>query len=163
VDESQQTESQRRPADELAGTRAVAVRMTQGSPGQQEQQDRHDRGGGADSTGDDSPDDLRDRAVDVPPDGGRNHDAGTDQRQPDTVAPMGDIELTRTRADAPDEATDQVRDTHPQRAEHAADAAGRPRRYAASGGRKPSLGSRSTRPASGRRPTITAAGRRLRR
>ncbi len=95
---------------------AVAVGVTQGAPGQQEQQDRDDRGGSADRPGDEGPDRSRHGAVDVPPHRSGDHDcrcrpAPARRRR---VGGRDRVHVRSIRSAAP--ATDQVGDAHPQAA-----------------------------------------------
>ena len=113
VDQAEQAEHDRGPADELAPARSVAVGVAQRPPRHQGQQHRGDVGQRADDAGDPDPDAVTDRTGQTPPELGPHHDGAADQEQSDPVPAQRRIHVAGPRAHAPGGIPGPLRQTGP--------------------------------------------------
>ena len=113
VDQSEQTEGDGCPADELATAGTVALGMTQRPPGHQEEQQRCRVREGADQGGDTDVDGVAHGAGQAEPELGSDDDGTADQEETDAVPPQGRIEVTGSGADGAGGRADQVSQAEP--------------------------------------------------
>ena len=114
VDQSEQTEGDGCPADELATARAVALGMPQRPPGHQEEEQRCRVRESADQGGDTDVDRVAHGAGQTEPELGGDDDGAADQEQTHPVPPQGRIEVTGAGADGAGRRADQVSQAEPE-------------------------------------------------
>ena len=114
VDQSEQTEGDGCPADELATARTVALGMPQRPPGHQQQQQRCRVREGADQGGDADVDRVAHGAGQAEPELGGDDDGAADQEQTHPVAAQGRIEVAGAGADGAGGGADQVSQAEPE-------------------------------------------------
>ncbi len=123
VDQPEQAEHDRRPADRLATARTVAGWMAKRPPRHQRQQHRGDVGQRADDAGDPEFHPVAEGAGQTPPELGAEHDGAAEQEQSDAVPAQGRIHLGCPRADASRGPTHRMSKSDPGRGESAPDRA----------------------------------------
>ena len=106
-------QAQRAPADELPAGRAVADRVAQVAPADDEQHQRHQPADLADAAGDRDADGAHDRTAELEPDRGGADDRQREHEEADTVAAVLGLELAGAVADAAGDRADAVGDREP--------------------------------------------------
>ena len=152
VDDAEDAEGQRQPADELTSRRAVALGVAHVAHPDDGQHDRDQPADLADRAGHDRANGLGGAARQLPPRGRGRDDTQADQQEADAVATVLGVELAGGAADASGDRPDAVGDRQPGRG----DAAAQEREEAEDRTRAAAHGARSG-PA--RRRASTAAGR----
>ena len=126
VEQAEDAEGDRAPADHDAAAGRCTVGMAKRSPRQRREQHRHDHRARADSPAHHRDDRGADRTRQPPPHPARDDERGTQSSEAGTVAAVRRIEVARLRTDRPGGRADEVGEDHPAAAQEAPDSSEQP-------------------------------------
>ena len=121
VHDAEQPQAERAPADDLPAGRAVADRVAQVAPADDQQHQRHQPADLADGAGDGDADRAHDRAAELEPDRGGADDRQREDEEADTVAAVLGLEVAGAVADPAGDRADAVGDREPDGGDAAED------------------------------------------
>ncbi len=113
VDDAEQPEGERRPADGLASGRALLYRVAHDPPAGPDQGQRHQPADLADGADHGGTEELHDPAGHAEPDGGAHDHGGADEEQPGAVAAVLGLEVAGAASEAAGTGADGVRHREP--------------------------------------------------
>src|SRR5690606_38108553 len=113
VDDAQDAQDERRPADDLPARGTVVLGVAQRAPPQVEEPERDGPGDLADGPGGGGADEIHGAAGGLPPDRAGHHHGQAQEREADPVATVGGIEVPGAVPDAARRGADAVGDAEP--------------------------------------------------
>ena len=121
LDDAEDAEGERGPADDLAAGGAVVLGVAHGAPPDVEERERDEEADLADRALDHGAGGVHDRAGQLPPDGGGDDDGDAEEEQADAVAAVLGLEVAGGVPDAAGDRADAVGDRQPDRGDPAED------------------------------------------